>query len=77
MPASFSQDCPVCGRCLHIQKSCAQKTVVCQHCQGVFVARDPARPRSANCDWRTPLMKRADELIALASLRLELAISGA
>jgi hypothetical protein len=68
MSGTFSQACPVCGRQLLIQSSDANSQVVCAHCQGVFVARSTAH-ETCREDWRTSLMKRADELLDLAAAR--------
>ena len=43
----FVQECPTCGRRLQIRVDYLGREVVCQHCQGKFVARDPAGTR---CD---------------------------
>ena len=59
----FVQECPTCGRQLEIRVDYLGREVVCQHCQGKFVTRDPANARldSAHCD--SELLRRADELL--------------
>lgn len=37
----FVQDCPTCGRKLNVRVEYLGRKVVCQHCQGAFVAWDP------------------------------------
>lgn len=37
----FVQDCPTCGRKLNVRVEYLGRKVVCQHCQGSFVAWDP------------------------------------
>jgi len=76
MPATFSQACPVCGRKLLVRASDAHTQVVCEHCHGVFIAR-PTTPEACCEDWRTSLMKRADELLALAARRTHPTIANA
>ena len=64
MSAYFAQECPTCGRTLHVHSVDADTRVVCQHCRGAFVAAQP-QP-DADYDWRPAIMRRADELLALA-----------
>ena len=73
MPAFFTQDCPTCGRTLRVNLADANQRVGCQHCQGAFVAIEPEQRSTARRDWRTSLMKRADELLALVASHSELA----
>jgi hypothetical protein len=75
MPAFFAQDCPVCGRRLHIHASDAGKQVACQHCQGVFIAEASVQDGGSTGDWRTALVRRADELLALAAMRIDVAVA--
>jgi hypothetical protein len=43
----FIQECPTCGRRLHIRVEYLGRRVVCQHCHGALIAADFAlRPRS-------------------------------
>lgn len=63
MPNStyFVQECPTCGRRLQIRVEYLAKKVVCQHCRGRFVARDPATNRRGLSD--SAIMRRAEELL--------------
>jgi len=38
----FVQGCPICGRRLNIRLEYLGRRVVCQHCGGQFLAKDPA-----------------------------------
>ena len=40
-PLYFVQECPTCGRNLQVRVVYLGKNVVCQHCQGKFLACDP------------------------------------
>jgi len=62
-PTYFVQECPTCGRRLQIRVEYLGRRVVCQHCQGALIAADPAMRR----DCGNTLLKRADELLAVAS----------
>lgn len=61
----FTQECPTCGRRLEIRVEHLGRNVVCQHCRGRFVARDPASNRYAAC--ASALMDRADQLLEEAA----------
>ena len=56
MPANFTQACPICGRRVEVSADHQKLTVVCPHCRGAFLIRDP-QPGS--------LMLRADRLLAM------------
>ena len=59
----FVQECPTCGRCLHVRVEYLGRQVVCQHCHGRFEACDPTtaiRQRSAP---GVNLLQRADQLL--------------
>lgn len=65
----FVQDCPTCGRVLHVQVTFLGKSVVCAHCRGDFVATD-----SSNCLDIEPaacLMNRAEQLLSLQETTAE------
>jgi hypothetical protein len=65
----FTQECPVCGRSLRIRVSYLGKRVHCCHCRGAFLAADPGQ-RDANQSTEVhPLLQRADQLLAMSSLR--------
>ncbi len=59
----FIQECPTCGRRLQIRVEHLGKRVVCQHCQGKFMAMDPANVRGDYVDHGSALLRRADELL--------------
>ncbi|NQU21882.1 MAG: response regulator [Candidatus Nealsonbacteria bacterium] len=65
MPKSiyFVQECPTCGRRLQIRVDYLGREVVCQHCQGKLVARDPANARLDPSQTDSELIRRADELL--------------
>jgi hypothetical protein len=65
----FIQECPTCGRRLQIRIEHLGKRVVCQHCQGKFVAMDPSSGRSDYVDRGTALIRRANELLDCADQR--------
>jgi hypothetical protein len=65
----FIQGCPTCGRRLQIRVEYLGRKVVCQHCQGKFVAIDPSSARSDYVDQGSALLKRADELLESVALR--------
>ena len=58
----FVQECPTCGRTLHVRVEYLGKPLVCQHCGGSLIASDPeAAPPSATRASR--LLERADQLL--------------
>jgi hypothetical protein len=67
MSEHFMQDCRVCGRRLRILSSFGGQSVVCQHCRGCFVARDPARAGGGEPSTADRLLRRADQLLEMAS----------
>ena len=68
----YTQECPTCGRSLHIRVEYLGRELVCQHCRGQLVARDPAMgvlpvvptetPKNSNVK-NSNLLERADELL--------------
>jgi hypothetical protein len=60
----FVQECPTCGRRLYIRVEHLGKRVVCQHCHGRLLARDPSNSPLSSSD---SLLRRADELLQCAS----------
>jgi hypothetical protein len=68
-PLYFVQECPTCGRNLQVRVVYLGKNVVCQHCQGNFLACDPASGSSVSTDSGSGLLKRADELLESMSAR--------
>ena len=71
MPRSvyYVQECPTCGRTLHIRVEYLGRHVVCQHCHGKFEACDPASVASSSTDSGLNLMQRAEELLQTVSQR--------
>lgn len=65
----FFQECPTCGRSLQIRVEYLGKRLVCQHCQGKFLAMDAASARGAYVDHGSALLRRANELLESTMLR--------
>ena len=63
----FVQECPTCGRRLHVRVEYLGRNVVCQHCRGRFVACDPSAPRVDEANGAEALLRRAEELLRRAS----------
>ena len=72
--AYFVQECPTCGRSLHIRVEHLGKQVVCQHCRGQLLAHDRSAAPCEPPPIAPPisLLDRADELLDLASQRRNL-----
>ncbi|MCR9119461.1 MAG: hypothetical protein NXI22_21220 [bacterium] len=65
----FAQDCPTCGRVLHVQVNFLGKKVVCGHCRGDLIATDPAN--RLDIQPAAGLMSRAKELLDVEDLSPE------
>lgn len=65
-PTFFLQECPTCGRRLHVRVVYLGRDLTCPHCSGRFVANDPALSRTAPTETKS-LLQKADELLAAAS----------
>lgn len=65
----FVQECPTCGRRLQIRVEYLGKRVVCQHCQGTFLAADASASRGKPDDRGSVLLRRANELLETVSHR--------
>lgn len=66
--AYFVQECPTCGRRLHVRVEYLGRLVVCQHCRGRLLASDqPNEPSPSESGIQ--LMQRADELLEMAEQR--------
>ena len=65
----FVQECPTCGRSLHVRVEYLGRQVACQHCRRAFVATDPAHSGDAPADSGLALLRRADQLLELAEQR--------
>lgn len=62
-PTYFVQECPTCGRGLQIRVEYLGRKVVCRHCQGSLIARDPSNLRCDCGASGSALLRRADELL--------------
>ena len=61
MHTYFIQECPTCGRTLHIDVKYLGRELTCQHCRGRLEARDPEDKEQT--DRNLSLLRRADELL--------------
>ncbi|MBN1908578.1 MAG: hypothetical protein JW818_02470 [Pirellulales bacterium] len=59
----FVQECPTCGRHLHIRVEYLGKRVACQHCHGKLDARDPSGSDLPVPESGQSLLERADQLL--------------
>lgn len=57
----FVQQCPTCGRSLHIQVQYLGRTLTCQHCHGKLEAVEEASHAQRDS---LALLARADELLS-------------
>lgn len=62
----FVQECPTCGRSLHVRVEYLGRMVACQHCHARFEACDPASRAYRASDSGILLMRRAEELLEKA-----------
>jgi DNA-directed RNA polymerase subunit RPC12/RpoP len=60
-PTYFVQVCPTCGRSLEIRVDYLGRRVMCQHCQGKFLASDSRHAYDLSDSG--VLMRRAEELL--------------
>lgn len=69
MPRStfFVQECPTCGRTVHVRVEHLGKRVVCKHCQARFEACDPASGVGPPPGSGVALLRRAEELLLQAA----------
>lgn len=67
--ACFTQNCPTCGRRLHVRLDDARRRVTCQHCSAKFIASEPGQLSASADIWRSPLLQRVDELLALVAMQ--------
>jgi hypothetical protein len=58
----FVQECPTCGRRLHVRVDYLGKRVVCQHCRGAFIAFDPAGAAYPRAQTES-FLRRIDQLL--------------
>jgi hypothetical protein len=60
----FFQECPTCGRALRVRINYLGKTVVCEHCQGSFIAQDPQNAAEVPTPHELSSLERAEQLLA-------------
>jgi hypothetical protein len=60
----FVQACPICGRNLQVRLEYLGRSILCPHCQGQFIASDPATESASASDSGEYLLNRAEELLA-------------
>jgi predicted RNA-binding Zn-ribbon protein involved in translation (DUF1610 family) len=65
----FVQECPTCGRSLHIRVEYLGRQLVCQHCGGHLTASDAEGASGAAALTESALMRRADELLQAVARR--------
>ncbi len=63
----YVQECPTCGRSLHVRVEYLGKQVICQHCRARFEACDPASAAYPPSQSGIALLRRAEELIESVS----------
>ena len=64
----FVQQCPTCGRALHIKVKYLGRELTCQHCRGKLEARDPEDVANLPANESLELIRRADELLSQAKI---------
>jgi DNA-directed RNA polymerase subunit RPC12/RpoP len=65
----FVQECPTCGRRLHIRVEYLGKRVVCPHCRGALIAGESSPPHPSGLEAAQSLLRRADEILQHAAQR--------
>lgn len=68
----YLQPCPTCGRSLRVRVEYLGRQVICQHCQGRFLACDPDSPQHSLSDSGLALLRRAEELLQKADQQVDL-----
>ena len=63
MSPHFTQECPVCGRPLHVSAAYVGHPVTCSHCRGGFVAIPSAVNGHRQAAQEGSLLCRADQLL--------------
>ena len=66
MTTYFVLECPTCGRSLEIRGEYLGRRLSCRHCRGQFTANDPGSDQSQPRSSSEALLRRAEELLALA-----------
>ena len=72
----FVQECPTCGRRLHVRVNYLGKRIACRHCGAQFAACDPQSPDYPPADSSLALLARVDQLLEASASRSTLASSG-
>lgn len=67
--AYFVQECPTCGRRLHIRVEYLGRLVVCNHCRGKLLATDQPEEQPNASESGIGLLNRAEELLEMAEQR--------
>ena len=69
----YIQECPTCGRSLHVRVEYLGKQVVCQHCHARFEAYDSANtaPPASSSASGIGLLRRAEQLLEESGLALD------
>ncbi len=67
----FVQECPTCGRSLHVRVEYLGRHVLCQHCHARFEACDPSSAAYPPEESGLALMRRAEELIESANHQIK------
>ena len=71
----FVQECPTCGRRLHVRVKYLGKRVACRHCGAQFAACDPQSPEYPPADSSLALLARVDQLLGTANSKSTFASS--
>jgi len=72
----FVQECPTCGRKLHVRVIYLGKRIACRHCGAQFAACDPQSPDYPPADSSLTLLARVDQLLEASASQSALAPSG-
>lgn len=67
MSRYFTQECPVCGRPLHVHLAHDGRRVRCQHCRGCFVAQRQIYVSGRVAAGVHQLIRRANQLLAMSA----------
>ena len=65
----FVQECPTCGRALHVRVEYLGRQLICQHCGGPITASDVEGASGAAALTESALIRRADALLQAVALR--------
>ncbi len=72
----FLQECPVCSRPLQVSSDLTGRRVTCLHCRGRFLASSSVANSLSPISGVSFLLRRAEDLIEIASRRAELCATG-